>query len=407
MQEERRKRVCVISFSPIASDARVLRQVQYLSPRYDVTVIGEGAAHPAWEGMRGVRWVPAMYVGVERSLRRLAEKAAGFSMLLAGRLLPSIYDHWYWRQPIMKDTLEMAVASGAELFHANDWNALPVAAEAARRLKARVLFDAHEYAPLEFANRLRWRVTYSGMIREMLRRYAPLSDASVTVAPAIAERYRKELGIDPVVVMNAPSNAGPPPARPAADPDNVRLVYHGAAIPDRGLEAMIKTVAFSDRRFSLHLLLTGSYTAYIKSLRRLAADLPPGRVTFHDPVPTGEVIKTISQYDVGFCFVAPTNYNNVICLPNKFFDFIVAGMPVLMGPSPSMIEIARPYGFGCVAPTFEPEDLAAALNRLDAAQLARMGEAARRAAVEINAEREMGKLLEIYERLLPSGAGAR
>jgi glycosyltransferase involved in cell wall biosynthesis len=107
---------------------------------------------------------------------------------------------------------------------------------------------------------------------------------------------------------------------------------------------------------------------------------------------------------MGFCFVAPTNYNNVICLPNKFFDFIAAGLPVCIGPSPSMAEIARSYGFGCVAPSFEPKDIAAALNRLDAAQLLEMRAAARRAAAEINAEREMGKLLEIYERLLPARA---
>ena len=402
---QNRKRVCVISFSPIARDVRVLRQVEYLSPRYDVTVIGEGEAHPAWAGMPGVAWSPVMPVGVERSTRRLAEKAGGGLMLLAGRLLPSVYDRWYWRQPIMRDTLAKAVASGAGLFHANDWNTLPIAVEAARRLGARVLFDAHEYAPLEFANRLRWRVAYSGMIREMLRRYAPSADASVTVAPAIAERYRRELGIDPTVVMNAPSGARRPPARAAAaDPDHVRLVYHGAAIPDRGLEAMIKTVALCGRRVSLHLLLMGSYTAYIGSLRRLAADLPPGRVTFHETVPPERIIETISAYDMGFCFVAPTNYNNLICLPNKFFDFIVAGMPVLMGPSPSMAEIAHSYGFGCVAPSFEPEDLAAALDGLDAEQLARMSAAARRAAEEINAEREMGKLLEIYERLMPSEA---
>jgi glycosyltransferase involved in cell wall biosynthesis len=400
--QKKRKAVCIITFSPVARDVRVLRQIQYLSRRYDVTAIGEGRAHPMWSSMEGVRWVPTLPIGPEAAARRLARKAIGLSMLLAGRLYPPLFERWYWRQPIMKDTLAKAVASGADALHANDWNTLPIAVEAAKKLGGRVVvFDAHEYGPLELADRLGWRVAYSAMIRRLLRRYAPAADASLTVAPAIAERYKRELGIDPLVLMNAPANTGPPPQEAAAfDPEDIRLVYHGGAIPNRGLEAMIRTLALCERRYTLHLLLVGDDLAYIRRLKALAEELTPGRVTFHDPVPPEEIIGHIASYQVGFCFVAPTNYNNLVCLPNKFFDFIAAGLPVCIGPSPSMIEIADSYGFACVAASFEPRDLAAALNGLSAARLAEMRAAARRAAGEINADREMGKLVEVYERLL-------
>jgi glycosyltransferase involved in cell wall biosynthesis len=396
---EKRKSICIISFSPIASDARVLRQIEYLSPHYDVTIIGEGEAYSAWKQMPSVKWVPTLQINPETSLRRLLQRTSGISMLLAGRLHPVAFYHWYWRQLIMKDTLSKAVASGADAFHANDWNALPIAVEAARQVGgARVVFDAHEYAPLEFENRFIWRLAYSSMIKYMLHRYAPEVDVSMTVAPAIAERYRREFQMETIVVLNAPSARELPPAREKRA--DVRLIHHGAAIPDRRLEVMIEALARCQSRYTLHFMLTGADSGYANHLKKLSHELTPGRVFFHDPVPPSDVVRRISEFDLGFCYIAPTNYNYFVSLPNKFFDFIAAGLPVCIGPSPSMAEIVRSYGLGCVATSFEPQAVAAMLNELTPEQYFKMQEGARRAAAEINAEREMGKLVEVYQRLL-------
>lgn len=395
--------ICVISFSRIDADARVTRQIRFLSKDYDVAVIGYGDAPPAGHDGAPVRWLPATYApaeagGIRAKLRRRA-------LLLGGRLRPANYDDWYWGHPHYRDALEKAVASGCDAFHANDWHALPIAAEAARRLNARLVFDAHEYAPLEFENRLLWRIAYSAMITYMLRRYAPEADATITVAPVIAERYRREFGVNPVVVLNAPDRVELPETKTAgADFNNVRLIHHGAAIPDRGLEVMIKALALSDRRFTLHFMLTPNNPGYVQSLEKLAGELTPGRVSFHEPVAPEEIVRRISLYDMGFCFIAPTNYNYLVCLPNKFFECIAAALPVCIGPSPSMAEIVRSYELGCIAPSFEPRDLAAALNGLSGEQLLGMREAARAAAGRINAECEMGKVVEIYKQLLPVGA---
>jgi hypothetical protein len=46
--------------------------------------------------------------------------------------------------------LEVIKHGQYDLIHANDWNALPVAASATQGAKARILFDAHEYTPAQF-----------------------------------------------------------------------------------------------------------------------------------------------------------------------------------------------------------------------------------------------------------------
>jgi alkanesulfonate monooxygenase SsuD/methylene tetrahydromethanopterin reductase-like flavin-dependent oxidoreductase (luciferase family) len=93
-------------------------------------------------------------------------------------------------------------------------------------------------------------------------------------------------------------------------------------------------------------------------------------------------------------------YNYAMALPNKFFDYVSAGLPVCIGPSPAMAELALEHGFGCVARGFGPRDVADALNALDEQALERMRRAARAAARTLNADVEMGKLVMLFHRLL-------
>ena len=141
-------RVCIISFSPIYRDARVLRQIEYLAPYYDLTVIGYGIPAKEWPN---VRWMP---VEVQSSL---FTQLVGFLLMVLGRIAPPLYDLWYWSKAHHKAALKNALKMHCDVYHAVDWNALPVAARAASRHDAKLVLDAHEYAPLEFDERRWWR----------------------------------------------------------------------------------------------------------------------------------------------------------------------------------------------------------------------------------------------------------
>ena len=166
---------------------------------------------------------------------------------------------------------------------------------------------------------------------------------------------------------------------------------------------MIRALAQSHARFTLNFMLVGLTPDYQNELKALADEVAPGRVEFHEAVAPEHVVARVAEFDMGFYSLPPRNFVYEVALPNKFFDFIAAGLPVCVGPSPSMAEIVREYELGIVAASFEPEDLAVALNSLTPESFARMREGARRAAREINAEREMGRLVEVYERLLADG----
>jgi glycosyltransferase involved in cell wall biosynthesis len=411
------KSICIISFSPIARDARVLRQIKYLSPHYRLTVIGYGPPHPAYADNPDITWIeldkkppasPPRLITAWRTrdyanlkiAERIRNKAraliTGASWYI-GFVLPRAYELSYrFRRGWIHDAaLARALESPCDAYHANDWKALPVAAEAARSTNARLVLDLHEYAPGQYEGR-RFRMFDARMISYIIQKHATRVDASTTVAPLIAERYRERFHLDPLVVLSAPEWTELP--RRALDPDNIRIVHHGVASRRRNPEAMIETIARCDRRYSLHFMLMEN--EYVKELRRRAEVMAPGRVTFHRPVPPQDIVSYLARFDIGIFVVPPVTYNLHAVLPNKFFEFINAGLAVCIGPSPSMAELVHAHGMGIVGPTFSPGDMADAINRTTPAQWQLMRDRARTASQNLNAQTEMAKVVRIYQDLL-------
>ena len=385
-----RKRVCVISLAlPIEIDPRTSRQVEYLTQDYDVTLIGFGKPPETWTG---ITWKP-----VDRHVSRV-RLVAELLLLVCGRLVPSLYDVWLNTRPRYRQALAYALESRADVFHASDWATVAIACEAKRETGAVVVFDNDEYWPLfEQSNRL-WTLFFSPFIKYVLAKYAREVDASITVSQPIADRYRQEYGLESILVYNVPEYEVVP--QHATDPQRIRLIHHGSALRNRHLETMIQAVPLLDARFTLDLMLAYSEPGYLEALKALAARTAPDRIFFRDPVTMTEVVQRISDCDIGLCYMAPTTYTWLMTLPNKLFEFIVAELAVVSGPSPAMAQIVRDFKVGWVASGFEASDLAATLNPLTLEQIQAARANAREAAKVLNAETEIKKMLALYQRLL-------
>jgi glycosyltransferase involved in cell wall biosynthesis len=356
-----------------------------------------------WAAQGAIRWFPLQTLEsfpTEFHFKRRWKRLINGAILGSGRFHPSFYERWYWSKRHHLQALEYATQSDCNALLANDWEALPVARKAATRTGAKLVFDSHEYAPLEFGNSASWRFFFRPVIVHFLRNCSSQIDASVSAWPAISERYRKEFGFEPLVLLNTPESVALS-ERPV-DFNHVRLVHHGVAIRGRGLENMIKAMAISHPRFRLHFILIDRDPGYLIELKGLAEKWAPGRIVFEDPVRPEEIVNRISEYEIGFYLLAPTNFNNQMALPNKLFDYIAAGLAVFIGPSPSMAEIVRQYGLGWVAPSFEPKDVTKTLNQITHDQLLDRRLISRETAKKFNAAAEMSKLLQIYAQLFNS-----
>lgn len=373
-----KKRVLILSFSPIATDPRVMRQIQALEERFDLTVAGFG---PNPFGNFVFHDVSAAPASVTAKILK--------SILLLGGL----NEFHYWRMPFVCNALTALYGQRFDLVMANDVNSVAVALKIAGG--APVLLDAHEYSPREFEDLWRWRLFSQRFYTHLCKRYLPQVAGMTTVCNGIAQAY-SQFGVEPVVLPNCPLAQDLPVRK--VDPQRIRLVHHGASIPSRKLELMMEMMKYLDQRYTLDLMLVESNPAYTRHLRALAST--DSRISFRAPVPMQQIVSAIHDCDIGVFLLPPANFNYAMALPNKFFEFVQARLAVAIGPSPEMVRIANQYGFGIVSDSFDPREMAARIALLSAMDIDALKLKADAAAQELNAARTVEILIQQVDRLV-------
>jgi len=358
-----------------------------------VTIVGYGDSGPlALDGGD----VNAELVGLRQpgDVTALGRAASAARLGLARAAVPGSYERLYWSYPVYRAAREAIAELRPSLVIANDWPAVPAAHHAAQGAGAGLVVDLHEFGPRQWDNSWLWRTFRAPLADHVLRSYVSGATPTMTVCPSLARAYRDEYGFEPEVVYNAPHRSELAEFRPV-DPDRVRLVHHGIAARERRLESMIEAVAAAGRRFSLDLMLVETDAAYVAELAVAAERLAPGRIRIVPPVAPSEIVRRVAEYDVGMFLLPPTTFNYAHALPNKFFDFVAAGLAVAVGPTPDMAAIAEGHGFGIVSAGFEPAAMAEALASQSPAAIDDMRRSARRAASVYNAEAECRKMRKL------------
>ncbi|HEX2997264.1 MAG TPA: glycosyltransferase [Anaerolineales bacterium] len=382
-------RICILSFSKIAWDSRVLREIHYALPHYQVDVIGFGD----WTPPDGVRFFP-----VAKTQRGKSYMINYLSALVAGRVASSVYERFFWGKAEYSAALEILLREKYDLIHANDWDSLPVAVTAARKTGSKVLFDAHEYTVEQEADRPFWKATVAPFRDRMIRSYQESIQARITVAEGIRQLYKTNYGWDMDLILNAPKY-NPIPYRPV-NPEQINIIHHGGALPTRYIEDFVDLSTALDSRFCLTLMLMPTNPGYYARLRRKASALVCDRLRFIEPVPPPKIPETLRQYDLGIPAMRVGQLNNFYCLPNKFFEFLMNGLAVITTPLPSMQQLIAAHKIGAVAANQTWQSVANCINQLTPAQINTFKQNSLVLAQQINADTEGQKLLAIYERIL-------
>ncbi len=346
----RRSRILILSFSPLATDPRVGRQLDLLAPDHEV--VAAGFSPP--------RRTDVTYVALPSRRKGVSHRIGS-----ALRLLTRRYDSYYWRLDSVRAAHAAFANERFDLILANDADTWPLARALAGTSGARLLFDAHEYAPREFEDVWWWRILYQGYKNHLCKAHLPHADGCLTVCQGIADEYQKEFGVLPKVVRNIPN--GQLGVSSSAQEGRIRLIHHGLASASRKIEVMIDLMRHLDARFTLDLMLVGPAGDYLNKLRSRAAG--DARIRFIPPVPTERIVTTTHNYDLGLFLLPPTNFNYRHALPNKFFEFIHARLAIAIGPSPEMARLVRKHDLGVIADDFTPQALARVLNPLTALQI--------------------------------------
>jgi hypothetical protein len=219
----------------------------------------------------------------------------------------------------------------------------------------------------------------------------------ITVSDGISELYRNWFNLETQVVMSCPYFTNISPTNNKSN--IIKIVHHGGPNKNRKLEKMIEMFKYLDDRFYLDLYLVNYYNKkYIEYLRKLAKPFP--QIRFLNPLPFNEIIQTLNKYDIGLYLLEPNGVNIKYSLPNKFFEYIQARLMIAIGPSIEMEKLVSKYNLGIVSNTFNPKDLANALNNLTYEDIWKFKLNSDFAAKELCFEKESQKLLKIIDELI-------
>ena len=291
-----------------------------------------------------------------------------------------------------------------DVVHANDGNTLAPALILRALTRSRIVYDSHELWLRRNVRADRW---LAPLVEAVIERWGVrAADAVITVSPSIAawltDRY--QLTEPPILVRNVPVWHGAPSPEQgrlrtlAGLGANDRVVsYCGGITTGRGLEETVDALAVLPD--DVHLVVLGfGAPAYCTELVGRARDRGVAeRVHLVGHVPVPDVAKALADADLAVVYVRPIVLSYLYCLPNKLFESVHAGLPIVAADLPDCASFVRQHGIGEVFADGTPEDLAAAI----AAVLARAPEyraAALALAPSLNWRLEADGLIEAHNR---------
>jgi hypothetical protein len=374
-------KICIVAFSNLSNDGRLLRQIESMSEIGHVTTIGYGKKPPKSEIHYSIpdkcSYLPLSIEGVWALLTRRFRIANEKTQAVA------------W----VEKRIDM---SGFDLVILNDVQTISLIEHIN---EPKVLVDMHEYAPLEMEEDWRFRLLLKRYYTWLCNEYLPQADRITTVSPGLAVGYRSFVGVetDIDVIMNACKYKGL--ISEEKENGKIRLVHCGLAAKGRRLDLMIQAVSgLDDFELDLYLVKAPRQSRELRRLKKLTRTTQNVKVC--EPVPSDTLPNVVNRYDLSLIFIAQSNFSLMYGIPNKLFDAVQAGVGVISGPSPEIKKIIEFHGFGLAAEKHDVEHLVVLLQNLSWSKINEFRSKAQTASTLLNQQVESEKLIKIVKELV-------
>jgi len=387
-------RVCIHILRDACNDVRVMRAgTTLLKEGFDVSVID---------------------VQHERSRPFLTEDVQGMHMnhlFIPGWYTLRHFRLWFLITALRTFILSIIclLRSQADIYHAAEVTALPACFIAARLRRKPLVFEAYELPLANEAKISYWRGLV-GPTRWLLRMILPRCAAVITTSPLYAREISTHYGVSQIsLVRNVPMYQKVPKndrlrQRLGLSPKSRIALYQGNLQADRCLDILVRAAAFVEQDTVIVLMGKNVGTTQDTLEQLIANECLSERVKILPPVPYKELLLWTASADIGL-IVLPLDYSLSIryTLPNKLFEYLMAGLPVLSSPLDAVVNVIKTYDVGQIAPSLSPAVIGEAINSMLANRdaLVRMRYHALEAAKqEFNWEKETQQLVSLYHTLL-------
>jgi len=370
MNNDQQKKICILTSVHQVSDTRIFhKQAKTLvNAGYDVSLVVQ---HDRAETLEGVKILP-----LERPANRLS------------RMLKTTWQVW-----------QKAIKQRAVIYHFHDPELIPVGLLLKLQGK-KVIYDVHEDVPRQILSKY-WivkplRKTIAWLVERIESFAAKRFDAVVTATPFIRDRF-KRLSCDAVDANNFPILSEM--YLPDADWSKKEraVCYVGGIEEFRGMFEMIEAIGQTDAK----LLLAGRFSP-ARDRNRAAVMTGWSKVEELGQLNRTEVKEVLSRSRAGLVLFH-SGPNHTDAQPNKIFEYMSAGIPVIASDFPLWKEFVVGNFCGICVNPLDPQAITKAIQWIlehpDEAR--QMGDSGRKAVEErYNWEQEAKKLLFLYEEML-------
>jgi glycosyltransferase involved in cell wall biosynthesis len=324
------------------------------------------------------------------------------------RVLPDIGDYAAAYAPVIAEL-------APDLLHAHDVHMVGIAHDAAARAQAAGrwlpwVYDAHEYVPGLSCYGPRTPRVIAGYA-DLELQYIRSADRVITVSPPIAAELSRRFDLDrpPALVLNTPARSGRRSGRSVRSVAGVAddaplLVYSGGVTHARGVQTAISALPQLPDTHLAVIAVPHTRTGPIDRMRDLAGSLGVvQRVHFLDPVPADELIGFLESATIGLIPLLRFG-SHEMALTNKLFEYLHAGLPMVVSDCRSQSEFVREHELGRVHRAGDPSDLADAVRAVLAERDAYVQRRRTDLVERYSWERQEEVLWAVYRELLGPAA---
>ena len=373
------KKVVSIVLNDFTHDSRVLKECRTLiSGGYEVRV---AAMHS--DGLPEKENLDGLEVRRYSISTQTLSKGIVFSAVK--------YIHLLWK--MVRDNKDV------DIYHCNDIEALPIGVIAKWIGKnKKVVYDAHEYESE--------KAGVGGLHKKLLlwfeRFFIRYADQTITVGQKIAEEYQRIFKIrQPALVMNCPVLKENRDVKPllrselSIGEDKTILLSQGALSYDRGIKEMLE--AFSSINRSDLVLVFMGYGDMVEIIKTAAVKY--SNIYYLPSVPPDQVLSYTASADIGLLFTQNICLNNYYSLPNKFFEYIHAGIGIISWPLFEISKIVNKHNIGLITEDFSTVSIEKALLNLNKKTIEQYKDNVKGIKNEYNWQQQEKVLLNVYKNL--------
>jgi glycosyltransferase involved in cell wall biosynthesis len=294
----------------------------------------------------------------------------------------------------------------ADIFLGNDLDVMSAVWLAGTLRHKPIVYDTHEYylGMPELNGRPRVKKIWQRIEAFIF----PRLRYSYTICDSFRDLYFKDYGKTLGVVRNVPYRKAadidaplPKDLEDRLPKDKFFLLFQGAGInPERGVEELVLAMHHLDpERF--HLVIVGGGESWYNIVRLVGDNGLADRITLIPKIPFEQLRSVTRRAQLGLSLDKPNNINHIYGLPNKIFDYLHSGVPVLVSRLVELEKIVNAYAVGDFIDSHEPTHIAEKIEAIsrDPGRLEEWKRNTEKVRDELNWEREGRVVVSIFEQV--------